>query len=207
MLAAVCLGGALVYVVASWKNARRAAIPAKIAASTSFVALALVHGAVGSVYGCTILAALMFSWIGDQLLLSRKSTFLLAGMAAFFAAHVGFSAAFLMRGVQAATFVISLVITGVFGVLILRWLWKYLDRPYRIAVPLYLGVVMIMVSTATAANGPSTLVAAGAAAFAISDISVARDRFIGRNVLNKAWGLPLYYAAQILFAVSVSTPA
>jgi len=63
-----------------------------------------------------------------------------------------------------------------------------------------------MVSSAIAASAsavPAT-VAVGAVAFALSDVSVARDRFIERNVFNKAWGLPLYYFAQVIFAVSVA---
>jgi uncharacterized membrane protein YhhN len=43
----------------------------------------------------------------------------------------------------------------------------------------------------------------GALAFTASDISVARDRFARHEFLNRAWGLPLYYAAQLLIA---STP-
>jgi hypothetical protein len=33
---------------------------------------------------------------------------------------------------------------------------------------------------------------------------VARDRFLRHEFLNRAWGLPLYYGAQLLLA---STPA
>jgi hypothetical protein len=33
---------------------------------------------------------------------------------------------------------------------------------------------------------------------------VARDRFVRHEFLNRAWGLPLYYAAQLLIA---TTPA
>jgi hypothetical protein len=39
-------------------------------------------------------------------------------------------------------------------------------------------------------------------AFYLSDLAVARDRFVARAFVNRLWGLPLYYAAQILFAVS-----
>jgi len=39
--------------------------------------------------------------------------------------------------------------------------------------------------------------------FAASDVSVARNRFVARKIVNKVWGLPLYYAAQLLFATSI----
>ena len=42
----------------------------------------------------------------------------------------------------------------------------------------------------------------GALAFYFSDISVARDRFVGAGFGNRLWGLPLYYFAQILFALA-----
>jgi hypothetical protein len=41
-----------------------------------------------------------------------------------------------------------------------------------------------------------------AVAFYISDVSVARDRFVAPGFGNRIWGLPLYYAAQLLFALS-----
>jgi uncharacterized membrane protein YhhN len=66
-----------------------------------------------------------------------------------------------------------------------------------------IGVMATLACGVTAAGGPWT-VAAGALAFTASDISVARDRFVQHEFLNRAWGLPLYYAAQLLIAV---TPA
>ena len=42
-----------------------------------------------------------------------------------------------------------------------------------------------------------------AVAFFCSDLSVARDRFVAPGFANRAWGLPLYYAAQLAFAWSV----
>ncbi len=206
MLAAVCLGGALIYVAASWKGVRPAAVMAKVAASTSFVAIALVNGAAATAYGWAILAALIFSWLGDMLLLSRKSMIFLTGMATFFIAHVAFSAAFAMKPVSIGIFAAGLAATGVFGAVILRWLWPFLRGPYRFAVPLYLAAIMVMVSLAVAASVAALppIVALGAVAFALSDISVARDRFIERDVFNKAWGLPLYYLAQVIFAISVA---
>jgi hypothetical protein len=41
-----------------------------------------------------------------------------------------------------------------------------------------------------------------AVAFYLSDVSVARDRFVAPGFGNRIWGLPLYYGAQVLFALS-----
>jgi uncharacterized membrane protein YhhN len=209
LLAAVCLAGAVGYVLATWRAIRPAAVLSKIAASTSFVVLALVCGASHSSYGRVILAALVLSWVGDILLLSRRGTFLLAGIAAFLLAHIAFAAAFAAGGVHVAVFAAALMLTVVFAGVILRWLWGSLSRVYRIAVSVYMGAVIIMVSLAAAASFRSlpVEVVIAAIAFAASDVSVARDRFVERTVANKAWGLPLYYLAQVLFAVSVSPGA
>jgi hypothetical protein len=40
--------------------------------------------------------------------------------------------------------------------------------------------------------------------FALSDISVARDRFVSKAFANRAWGLPMYFAAQLILASTVS---
>ena len=46
-------------------------------------------------------------------------------------------------------------------------------------------------------------VAAGALLFYVSDLAVARHRFVKAELLNRAIGLPLYYAGQVLIAMSV----
>ena len=47
--------------------------------------------------------------------------------------------------------------------------------------------------------------ASGRLLFVISDVSVARDRFVKQDIVNKAWGLPLYYIAQTAFCCVVIT--
>ena len=46
--------------------------------------------------------------------------------------------------------------------------------------------------------------AAGACAFYLSDLAVARERFLVRSITNKLWGLPAYYAGQLLLAWSIA---
>lgn len=203
----ICLTGAAVYIFAGWTGGRLVAVLGKASASTSFVVLAVINGAAGTVYGRAILMALAFSWVGDMLLLSLQKPFLLAGIAVFFVAHFAFAAAFAMNGVSLLATAVALLAASAFAALIFQWLWKYLDGFYKTAVSLYVAAVMIMVSLAvgTSAESMPVTVAVGAVAFALSDVSVARDRFVERNVANKAWGLPLYYLAQVLFAASVIT--
>ena len=51
--------------------------------------------------------------------------------------------------------------------------------------------------------GSTPLILGGALAFYLSDLSVARDRFIREAFVNRLWGLPLYYGAQLLLAATV----
>jgi len=51
------------------------------------------------------------------------------------------------------------------------------------------------------------LLALGAGLFFVSDIAVARQRFVAPSLRTRLWGLPAYYAAQVLFAfASVGLP-
>ena len=204
ILSTVCLVAAGSYIVASWAKQSFAAALSKTVASTSFIILALVNEASESVYGRYVLVALVLCWCGDMFLLSRQSSFLLSGIIAFFFAHVAFVSGFLQLSHDPTYFLIALGCTSIAGSLILSWLWKYLEGPYKGAVALYLLIMVIMLSLAIAAT-EVPLIGVAAILFAISDVSVARDRFVSRDIANKAWGLPLYYIAQLLFAASVIT--
>jgi uncharacterized membrane protein YhhN len=72
-------------------------------------------------------------------------------------------------------------------------------RTYMVVI----GTMSTLACGVTAAGGPWQ-VAVGALAFTASDVSVARDRFVRHEFVNRAWGLPLYFGAQLLLAV---TPA
>jgi uncharacterized membrane protein YhhN len=204
ILSTLCLVAAASYIVASWAEKPFAAALSKTVASTSFIVLALSKEASESVYGRFVLVALILCWCGDIFLLSRQNKFLLSGIVAFFFAHVAFVSGFLQLSLDFTYFLIALVCTSAAGSLILRWLWKYLEGSYKGAIAVYILVMVIMASLAIAAT-EVPLIGVAAILFAISDVSVARDRFVSRDIVNKAWGLPLYYTAQLLFAASVIT--
>ena len=60
--------------------------------------------------------------------------------------------------------------------------------------------VMVVLALGHAMGGGSLLVPIAATLFFLSDISVAIDRFKDGGFGNRLWGLPAYYAAQLLFA-------
>lgn len=193
-----------------WGEARgHAALKAaaKTAASLSFIGLAVAAGAMETAYGRLVLTALGFCLAGDVFLLSARKPLFLAGMGAFALGHAGYIAAFVaagagLTGPAPAALALSLAANG----LILRWLWPHLGD-FRAPVAIYTAIIGVMVGmspgAAPQASAPDFMVMAGAVGFAVSDISVARDRFVRPGVANRLWGLPLYYGAQLLLAASV----
>jgi uncharacterized membrane protein YhhN len=200
-----CMVAAAALVVAESRHQRVARLFSKIAASTAFVLLALSLHAAASPYGRLVLLALALCWIGDAFLLSERSLYFLCGLASFLLAHVAFSVAFVTGAISTGALLAGSIVAFALGAIILYWLWGRLDTPYKVSVTAYVATIAVMGTTAVAhgAASQSWLGAAGAVAFAASDISVARDRFFGSSFLNKAWGLPLYYAAQLLLTWSL----
>jgi uncharacterized membrane protein YhhN len=176
---------------------------AKPLASTGFVLTALAAGALASGYGRAILAALALSWLGDVLLIPKEGrTAFLAGLASFFLAHVAYAAAFFLRGVDLEAAAIAAPFVAVPSGLGLRWLWPYVPRRMQLPVAAYVAAISVMLISALGVAGfrGQTQIAVGALAFYASDLAVARQRFVAESFTNKLWGLPLYYAAQLVLA-------
>lgn len=176
-------------------------LAAKMAASSGFIAVALAAGAGESAFGRMILVGLALSWIGD-LLLGLPRTFL-GGLVAFLLAHVAYAVGFGVRGTS-IEMAVAAVVVAVIAAAAWRWLRPYLDDGMRTPVAAYVVVISAMVILAVGAGGSSGdwRITVGAAAFFVSDLAVARDRFVSPGIVNRMWGLPLYYAGQILLALA-----
>lgn len=188
---------------AEYKKSRPGVALLKPVASTLFVIAALMAGALTSTYGQLIFLGLILSWLGDVFLMPRRQFFFVAGLGSFLLAHVAFSCAFLLLPLETLPLAVAAIALSVFAVLVVRWLWPHLPNKLRAPVVAYLGAISLMVVLASgtvAFAGPQLLL--GAVMFAVSDIFVARERFVSSSLTNKLWGLPLYYAAQLLFALS-----
>ena len=179
---------------------------AKPLASTGFVAFAFACGAAETDYGRAVLVALALSWLGDVLLIPADERAFRAGVGAFLLGHVAYLAAFSVRGIPPIPFAAALAAATLATAPVLRWLRPHVPRAMKGSVLAYVGVIAAMVAgaLATFAAEPRAAIAAGALAFWLSDLSVARDRFVAPGFTNRAWGLPLYYAAQLLLASSVT---
>jgi uncharacterized membrane protein YhhN len=192
--------------VAEGRNDPRVIWICKPLASAGFVGAAVAAGALGTAYGKAILAALVLAWLGDVLLIPEHNGAFLAGLAAFLFGHVAFAAAFLLRHPSPAWTVLALVLLSAVAVAVGRWLLPYVPSSLQIPVGIYIAVITAMVALAAGAlaAGEPPIGALGAFAFFLSDLSVARDRFVRPGFVNKLWGYPVYYAAQLLLAASVA---
>lgn len=199
----LCAAAVAALLAAEHRGSRAGIWAAKPVASAAFIWAALDADAAGSTYGRLVLLALALCLLGDVLLIprERKGVFR-AGILAFLLGHVAFAAAFLTRPLAPAGLALGAVLLGVVVWVVLRWLGSRLPGDMVAPVRAYLAVIAFMSILAcgvTAAGGPWTI-AAGALGFTASDVSVARDRFVAQEFANRAWGLPLYYAAQLLLA-------
>lgn len=202
----VCAVAVAALLAAEARGSRAGVAVAKLTAASSFLWAALAWGALDSRYGVIVLVGLALCWLGDTLLIrpGQTLTFQL-GIGAFLLGHVAYAVAFWMGPQSATALAVSAAALAVFTFIVLRWLVPHLTRDFRGPVIAYVATIaaMVMLAVGATAAGAPTAAAAGAIAFAASDISVARDRFVAPGFANAAWGLPLYFGAQLLLASTV----
>jgi uncharacterized membrane protein YhhN len=175
-------------------------------ASLCFVALGLQAGALETSYGRILLAGLLFCLGGDVLLIANSDRSFLAGLTSFLLGHLLYAIAFLQLPHSYPALLPNLFCAGLLATLSLRWLWPRLPSRMRVPVAGYIGVICSMLLTAgiTWGTPAGVWILAGAWGFAISDLSVARNQFVSPGMVNRLWGIPLYFASQMLLAWSVS---
>jgi uncharacterized membrane protein YhhN len=175
---------------------RRARAVLKVTASLGFVALGALEAR--GRFGALILAGLCLSAIGDGLLLSAAKAQFLAGVGAFLLAHLAYAAAFAPGARISPAAAVVLIAAGAGA---MAWLWRRLGT-MRIPVLIYTAAISAMLLLGLGTARP--LVRWGALLFYLSDLTVARDRFDRPGLVNRLVGLPVYYAAQVLLALSAA---
>lgn len=177
---------------------------AKPVASLAFVLLGWRLCPPGSPYGAWVVLALVLSLAGDVALMLEGG--FVAGLASFLLAHIAYIAAF-QTVAPAASWRLSLAAPVVtVSAIAAAWLWPYLGRK-RWVVLAYVAVITVMVWGGVSIGfspGGWWVRGVGAVLFYVSDLFVARNRFVAKGFINRAWGLPLYYLGQVLLAVSVA---
>lgn len=188
----------LVLFAADHRERRDVAGVAKTIASLGFLAAGL-HAGLWSAGGPgrAVFIGLCLGALGDVLLISRSKKPFLAGILAFLANHVAYGLAFVLLGIS--PLLVGLALLPLSGI---AWLvWRTVGSragSLAPAVAAYVVVITAMVALAAGAGQPVLL--AGAVLFFVSDLAVARERFLVSDPRNRWIGLPLYYAAQLLFA-------
>jgi uncharacterized membrane protein YhhN len=209
-LAAASLAALLVR--GEYQRDRRAVWLFKPLTSALFVLLALWRGPALR-YDWLVVAGLALSMAGDVALIRRERNWFLAGLVAFLLGHVAYLAAFGTRAGLTTLHPAALAAIAATSIALFLHFRPYLDRMLW-PVAAYIAVITLMLMNAWAVfsapfndEGTRWLIAAGATLFYVSDVTVARDRFVpGAGFANRAGGLTLYYAAQFLLAFSIGRP-
>ena len=196
------VAGAVALLVAQERAGRRVgAAAAKAAASGGFVLLAAMRADLSRGYDRWVLLALVACLVGDLLLAAPRG--LAAGLAAFALGHLGFTVAFAtvlapFEWSPAAGAALALASGGAAA-----WLWPHLGR-LRAPVLAYTVLITAMAWGAISLGARAGWMPPTAGVlFYLSDLAVARDRFVVGQFSSRVWGLPLYYAGQVLFALTL----
>jgi uncharacterized membrane protein YhhN len=175
-------------------------------ASVAFVSLGawnLVRGSAPAPLDVCILAGLVLGAAGDVCLMLPGTRWFLTGLFSFLLGHLAYTAGFFWAVAPArASWMPALLGTLLAGLLLKTW-WTPI-RGKRLPVIAYAGAIVLMVTAAAGlaftGRHHGCWFLSAATLFAVSDVAVMRERFVKRSFVNKAWGLPMYYAAQLLLA-------
>ena len=176
---------------------------AKPAASAVFVVLGFVRADFRSSFDLLLIAGLTLGMAGDILLIDRKT--FRAGLLTFLAGHGAYIAAFSTITRPVGWTLVPLAILLPAALLSIRWLRPHAGSMFG-AVLAYIAVISVMawggVALALRHLLPS-ITGVAVVLFFLSDLAVARHRFVQPAFVNRLFGLPAYYAAQILLALTV----
>jgi uncharacterized membrane protein YhhN len=182
---------------------------AKTLLSTIFVLVALTTPHLNLTYFWAIIIALAFCLAGDICLAFDSGKAFLAGLVVFLMGHLVYSATFIYMAKLNIWTIGALMVTSTVSGIVYTWLKPHLGS-LRSPVIVYVVVITVMIAAAGTVAGDAKfstigrwLVGGGAVFFYLSDLFVARQRFIEPAFLNRAIGLPLYYVGQFLLAFSV----
>ena len=205
-----CTRTLLIVLLASEQRGRTPqGVVIKGSVSALFVVTALVQPHPFPAYYYRILVGLVFGLIGDVCLALPGNRAFRVGLFAFLAGHILYVWAFadLARPEDWASPVQLVILLASIGAFV--WLRPHLGG-MTVPVVVYLVVITLMLMGAWAVfRHPGMegtcrgVIWTGALCFYLSDLFVARQRFVMNQYLNRLIGLPLYYVGQFLLALSV----
>ncbi len=167
-----------------------------------FILIAVFGGALYWNYGRIVLAGLIACAIGDVLLLSRESPVKFKlGMGAFALGHILYLIGFFKIAEHAGISPLA-ILPVLAGGLYFYWVRPKLPKDMIIPVAVYSLIIIAMVAKSFSAT--ILIVPVAAILFAVSDMFVAKDRFVDDKPSNALAITPLYFGAQALFALSAA---
>lgn len=208
LFAALTIAAAVALLFAERAGSLRFIWLTKPVAALGFVLTAGASGALSHPAGQALFAGMVLGLIGDVFLIMKhdKRMFLI-GLVSFLFGHLAYVIAFGLRGVDGRTTLIAAVVLLGPALLVGRWLWPHAGR-LRVPVLAYIAVISVMQAMAVGAvaAGDTPAVLVGSTLFYLSDLGVARERFVAKGFVNKLVGQPLYFAGQLVLALWVSSP-
>lgn len=185
-----------------------ALLATKTALSALFIVAAAVQPPGLPGYRTWLMAGLLFCLGGDVFLALPQGRAFLLGLVSFLIGHVLYLVAFLhLTRPDLLTLVGSIIVFAI-SAAIYVWLRPHLgsmNAPvvgYIVVISLMLSAAWGVLSGSSAPSAGKGMIFAGALCFYVSDVFVARDRFLRNEFLNRLVGLPLYYCGQFLLAFS-----
>jgi uncharacterized membrane protein YhhN len=181
----------------------------KTTLSLLFVTTALLQPYSVPVYYHYLLTGLILCLVGDVCLALPQRKAFMGGLVAFLIGHLLYIFSFSSLIPISHWFSSGLFIIVGISALIFFWLRPHL-KSMLIPVLIYILVITIMASGAWAVFWKSSfqisgraLILVGSLCFYLSDLFVARHRFIKEEYRNRLLGLPLYYTGQFMLAFSI----
>ncbi len=207
-IGAICLLGGLL--LAEKQESIAGKLITKLPLSMLFVLVALTRQRPDPFFYRLMTAGFLLSLLGDMLLVFYQKPLFLAGLISFLLAHVFFILALLGLGSGLSwgwglLCVALLLASG----RVYFWLKPHLGS-MKVPALLYLVVISCMLAGAgrvffdpALPRTGRVVVFTGALLFYLSDLFVARNRFMEKSFVNRLMGLPLYYTAQFFLAFSI----
>jgi len=206
ILGTILLVGVLYY---EKKNDRVPLLITKFVLSLLFVTTALLQPHPIPAYYHYLLVGLIFCLVGDVCLALPQKKAFMGGLVAFLVGHVFYIFSFLSLCQISDWISTGTLVIFCMSALIFFWLRPHL-KSMLVPVLIYIVVITLMAFGAWAVFWKSSfqisgraLVLAGALCFYVSDVFVARHRFVKGEYRNRLLGLPLYYTGQFMLAFSV----
>ncbi len=183
--------------------------------NTASTTLLLVVGAAAAKRGVSVrykwsvVAGLVCSALGDAFLMVPGDYFV-AGLTSFLAAHICYLWAFTGDS-RLAERILPFVVWGIWGIVVVAWLWSGVAGPLRIPVVLYATALVAMAAQAASRaasrrDAPAIVAAVGAGLFVVSDSVLSFQRFCHPLEWGRVLVLGTYFTAQAGIALSVMLP-